>query len=93
VTLSVEVAPDVVGINEPEVKFALAPDGSPVNERLTEELYPFNAVNVTVYVVLPVPEIVWRDGLALIEKSGTTTFTVTIVECVSEPAVPVTVIG
>jgi hypothetical protein len=55
VTLSVEVTPDVVGVVDGGVKVALAPDGSPVRERLTEELYPFNAVKVTMYVVLPVP--------------------------------------
>jgi hypothetical protein len=42
--------------------------------------------------VLPFPLIVRADGLAFIEKSGTTTVTVKLVEWVSEPdVVPVIV--
>jgi hypothetical protein len=93
VMVSVELLPEVTlaGLND-----AVAPEGSPLAERLTVCAEPL----VVVVEMVLVPEPPWAmetlDGLALIEKSlatGAVTVSVTLVVCVAEAPVPVTVIG
>jgi hypothetical protein len=90
VIVSVDV-PDVVteaGLND-----AVAPVGSPLALRFTVPVNPFNAPIVAVYVVDPPAVTVREFGDAEIEKSGADALTtsVTVVVCVREPLVPVSV--
>ena len=60
------VDPSVTGVGSEQV----APEGHPLNERLTVPEYPYNAVAVMVDVAVPTCTIVKGDGFAAIEKFG-----------------------
>ena len=90
-TVSVELAPAVTELG---LKLALAPDGSPLSDRLTVWALP----EVTAVEIVEVPWVPWAsdsvDGLALIEKSfatGAVTVSETVVEWVADVPVPVIV--
>ena len=91
-TLSVDVPPalTLLGFSE-----ALAPDGAPLTVRLMVSAVPLT----TAVEIVEVPPVFWarlsEEGFELMEKSfaggGAVTVSITVVECVAEGAVPVTV--
>jgi hypothetical protein len=88
-TVNVEFAAGPIdgGLNE-----LVAPDGRPLAKRLTELAKPFSPATLIVYVALTPCATEALAGEAEIEKSGLAdTFRVTVAVCVSDPAVPVTV--
>lgn len=90
VTVKVELPEPVT---EMGLKLA-APVGSPVTLNVTVPVKPFNAVTVTVYPALVPWTTVWEAGVAEREKSGvgaTFTISVTVVEWLRMPLVPVMV--
>ena len=89
-TVRVEFAVGVTGLGSAQV----APDGQPVTVSVTLPLNPFNAVAVIVEVPDPPWVRVSDEGLRDNEKSGTgagLTVSDTVVECTSDPLVPVIV--
>jgi hypothetical protein len=76
-----------VGLNE-----AVTPGGSPAALRAMAELKPPETAVVTVLVPLE-PRATETDAGAEIVNAGAVIVSVTVAVCVSEPAVPVTVIG
>jgi len=90
-TVSVEVPEPVTEVG---LKLALTRDPNPLTLRFTVPANPFTAVMVTVYWPEEFLLTVRVDGDAEIVKSGTGagfTTRVTVVECTSEPLVPVMV--
>jgi hypothetical protein len=72
------------------LKLAVAPVGRPETVKATSPLNPFSAVLLTEYVVLPPTTTACVAGVAVKAKPGTgITVSVTLVTCVTEPAVPV----
>lgn len=88
----------MVNVELPEVlidageNVAVAPAGRPLADRLTEELNPFSAPIVTVYIAGVVGFAVAVVGDAVTEKFGEFTCKLTVSLCVSMPLVPVIVI-
>ena len=86
-SVSTDVIEVVTGLNDP-----VAPDGRPETLRSTPPLKPFCGVTVIVVVVLPPCVADTEAGFADNAKSGgPVTVSVTVVVCVSDPLVPVTV--
>jgi hypothetical protein len=88
VTVIVELVP---GVMDAGLKLADAPVGAPLADRATWSENPKRAFKLTVYVALPPGLAEELLGEAVTVKSGPATFRVTLVECVSEPLVPVIV--
>jgi hypothetical protein len=81
----VEPAPlSEAGLNE-----AVAPDGNPVVPKLSPELGPLGAANVTVYCALPPAETLWLPGET--ESENVCTLSVMLAVCTRRPLVPATV--
>lgn len=86
----ITVEPDVTTLDG--LKLAVAPVGRPLAENVTVPVKPPIGVTVTVYVVLDGIETVWELGVADRLKFGARlTTSVTVVECTSDPLVPVIV--
>jgi hypothetical protein len=90
-TDSVELPPAATEVG---LKLAVAPVGNPVTPNPIVPLNPPDTDVLTEYDV-PVPAVtVWLEGIAPTEKSpAELTTSVTVVECVNVPLVPVTVRG
>jgi hypothetical protein len=75
------------------LKPAVAPAGSPETVKLTFPLKPFAAATFIVKLVLVAGGTFWEAGVAVSEKFGCTTTSVTGTECVRVPVDPVIVSG
>jgi hypothetical protein len=89
VTVIVELPPGVtdVGLNTADV-----PEGSPVADNVTASAKPLSPLTATVYELASPGFTEAVIGVGDIVKSGPETTSVTFVECVSDPLVPVIVI-